>query len=463
MRRLVPPLLLLALALGVRLGYVAATPHYAPNHDDGDYVALSRSIARTGAYPTPTVWLASGRCPAALGPARGLCPAAPGAPGARPTLRPTAYRPPGYPYALAGAEKVGGLLGVGPVAAARVFQALLGTLVAALVGLLARRLWNRRVAMLALAIAAVEIPLVLLSGTLLSESLFVALELGALVAALDGSRGPRTRRRLLLLVLAGVLTGLAALTRTNGLVLLAPVALLAWQRSRDSIRGLAPLIVVVAALASVGVWTARNAAVLGNFVPVSTETGGTLVGTYNPTSRADHRTPANWLVLSAIPLYASLAREQTALSETAIDARLRGDALGFVRAHPGYVATVWWWNTLRLLDLTGSRRVRFGASTVDVSGSAAVAGSLLFHILALLALAGVLLPAARRVPGAIWLAPGLLWMGTVLVTSETPRFRAGIEPFAIMLAALALESARAAAAGRGMRPRFGRQAVRTTH
>lgn len=462
MRRLCPLLLLLALALGVRLGYVAATPHYVPSHDDGDYLALSRSIARTGAYPTPTVWLALGRCPAAVGTARGLCPAPPGAPGARRTPRPTAYRPPAYPYALAAAEKVGGLLGVGSLATARIFQALLGTLVVALVGLLARRLWDRRVATLVLAIAAFEVPLVLLSGTLLSESLFVALELGALVAVLSRSRGPRPHR-LLLLVLAGMLTGLAALTRTNGLILLAPVALLAWQRSRDSPRLVAPVIAVVAALVTVGVWTARNAEVLGSFVPVSTETGGTLVGTYSPTSRADPRTPANWHVLSDIPLYASLAREQTALSETAIDSRLRGDSLRFARAHPGYVATVWWWNTLRLLDLTGSRRVRFGASTVDVPGGAAVAGALLFHALALLALVGVLLPAARRVPWAIWLVPGLLWIGTALVTSETPRFRAGLEPFVIMLAALALEAVRAVPAARGVRSRWGRQAVRTTH
>ncbi|GAC1316416.1 MAG: hypothetical protein NVSMB25_02100 [Thermoleophilaceae bacterium] len=432
------PLLLVVLALLLRLGFVISTPHFATHHDDRDYLGIALTVSHTGLYPARTVWLAPGHCPAATGRSRALCATTPGARGAWLRPRPTAYRPPGYPYALALAEKLGQLLGAGPIAVARVFQALLGTLIVALIGLLAWRIWGRRIALIAMTLAAVEVPLILLSGTITSESLFVALELGALVAVLSGASGGQRRRWLLI---AGVLTGLAALTRANGLVLLVPVAVLAWQRSRNSHRLIASVAVGAAALACVGVWTVRNAEVLGKFVPISTESGGTLVGTYNATSRADRSTPANWLVLQAIPRYAALAREQLTLSETALDSRLRSDALQFAAAHPAYVPAVVWWNTVRLLELAGSRRVRFGAATVDLPGDAAVAGAICFHVLAVLALIGALLPAARRSPRAIWLAPILLFASTVVVTSETPRFRAGLEPFVVILAALAVDRA----------------------
>jgi len=433
---------IVALALALRLGEVAATPRYEPRNDDRDYLAHAAAIARSGVYPRPKVWIRRMGCPPVPGFPGAPCVAPAHAPGAELVARPTAYRPPAYPYLLAGVQIVGGWLGLGALSAARIFQALLGALLVGLIGLLARRVWSRRVALIALALAAVDLPLILVSGTLISETLFVALALGALCAALvHRARGSGRGRRWLLL--AGVLTGLAALTRTNGLVLLVPVALLARApgqplRSREWLGSAAVLLACV--LLTVAPWTVRNAALLGRFVPVSTETGGTLVGTYNPTSHAERRPPANWRVLSAIPRYRVLNAEQRALPEVAVDDHLRADALRFAAEHPAYVPKVLGWNTLRLLDLTGSGRVRFGAATIGVPGGAAVVGSYLFHILLALALAGALLPAARRSPGALWLAPLLIYLSAAIVTSETPRFRAGLEPFVVLLAALAVEA-----------------------
>ncbi len=423
---------LVALALALRLGDVAATPRYEPRNDDRDYLAHAAAIARSGVYPRPEVWIRRTGCPPVPGFPGAPCVAPAHAPGAELVARPTAYRPPAYPYLLAGVQTVGGWLGLGAVIAGRIFQAMLGTLLVALIGLLARRVGGRRVALIALGLAAIDLPLILVGGTLISETLFVTLALGALCAALV-HRERRGGWRWL--VLAGVLTGLAALTRTNGLVLLLPVALLA-----RSPRWLASTAVLVGcALLTVAPWTVRNAVLLGHFVPVSTETGGTLVGTYNPTSYAERRPPANWLVLSAIPRYSVLNAEQRALPEVAVDGRLRADALSFAAEHPAYVPEVLGWNTLRLLDLTGARRVRFGAATIGVPGGAAVVGSHLFHILLALALVGALLPAARRAPRALWLAPLLIYLSAAIVTSETPRFRAGLEPFFVLLAAVALE------------------------
>ncbi len=434
---------LLVLALALRLGEVAATPHYAPRNDDRDYVAHAAAIARSGVFPRPQAWIRRAGCPAIPGFPGAPCVAADHAPGAELVARPTAYRPPAYPYVLAGVQIVGGWLGLEAVSAARLFQALLGALLAGLAGLLGARIWGRRVGLIALALAAVDLPLILVSGTLISETFFVVLVLGSLCAALEHRSGAGGRRWL---VLAGALAGLAALTRTNGLVLLLPVVLLAWRagaaaggRSRRRPRLASAAVVLGCALLVVAPWTVRNAVLLGHFVPVSTETGGTLVGTYNPTSRAERRPPANWLVLSAIPRYSVLNAEQRALPEVAVDDHLRADALRFAAQHPGYVPEVLGWNTLRLLDLTGAKRVRFGAATIGVPGGAALLGAHLFHVLLALALIGALLPAARRAPRALWLAPLLIYLSAAIVTSETPRFRAGLEPFVVLLAALALD------------------------
>lgn len=435
---------LLVLALALRLGEVAATPHYAPRNDDRDYVAHAAAIARSGVFPRPQAWIRRAGCPAIPGFPGAPCVAADHAPGAELVARPTAYRPPAYPYVLAGVQIVGGWLGLEAVSAARLAQALLGALLAGLVGLLGARIWGRRVGLIALALAAVDLPLILVSGTLISETLFVVLVLGSLCAALEHRRRASGSGRRWL-ALAGALAGLAALTRTNGLVLLLPVVLLAWPPggeaggARRRPRLASAAVVLACALLVVAPWTVRNAVLLGHFVPVSTETGGTLVGTYNPTSRAERRPPANWLVLSAIPLYSVLNAEQRALPEVAVDDGLRADALRFAAQHPGYVPEVLGWNTLRLLDLTGAKRVRFGAATIGVPGGAALLGAHLFHVLLALALIGALLPAARRAPRALWLAPALIYLSAAIVTSETPRFRAGLEPFVVLLAALALD------------------------
>ncbi len=433
---------LLVLALALRLGEVAATPHYAPRNDDRDYVAHAAAIARSGVFPRPQAWIRRAGCPAIPGFPGAPCVAADHAPGAELVARPTAYRPPAYPYVLAGVQIVGGWLGLEAVSAARLAQALLGALLAGLVGLLGARIWGRRIGLIALTLAAVDLPLILVSGTLISETLFVVLVLGSLCAALEHRSGAGGRRWL---VLAGALAGLAALTRTNGLVLLLPVALLAWPPggeaggARRRPRLASAAVVLACALLVVAPWTVRNAVLLGHFVPVSTETGGTLVGTYNPTSRAERRPPANWLVLSAIPRYSVLNAEQRALPEVAVDNHLRADALGFATEHPGYFPEVLGWNTLRLLDLTGAKRVRFGAATIGVPGGAALLGAHLFHVLLALALIGALVPAARRAPRALWLAPLLIYLSAAIVTSETPRFRAGLEPFFVLLAALAFD------------------------
>src|SRR3954452_11760120 len=122
-RTSVPVLAILLLALGVRIAIVVATPHLPVAADPADYVRHAQSIASGHGYP-PTV--AAGRGGAAL-------------------------RAPGFPSLLGAVWAVTG----GDETAARVAQALVGTVLVALTGALAFVLLGRRAGLFALALAAV--------------------------------------------------------------------------------------------------------------------------------------------------------------------------------------------------------------------------------------------------------------------------------------------------------------------
>jgi len=113
---------ILVLALVLRLGYVAVTPDYRIVHDARDYDVHARSIA-------------SGHGFALLGPG--------------PT-RKTAFRPPAYPVLLAGVYSLGGHKWKdthGRILPGRIANALVGTAVVALIGVLCMQLFDRRVAL----------------------------------------------------------------------------------------------------------------------------------------------------------------------------------------------------------------------------------------------------------------------------------------------------------------------------
>jgi len=397
---------LVLLALVLRVAFVLATPNYAPRHDDRDYDRIAGSVARGNGYPSDH-----------LEPV-----------GERPIVTPAAYRPPGWPYALGGIYAVFGR----DVTAARIVLAVLGAGVVALIGLIALQLWGRRASLWATGLAALYVPFGLLGSSLLSETLFVLFELAALAAALAQRRRASGWRWA---VLAGLFVGLASLTRFNGPLLLLPVALLVWtgrprRRPATLVR---PLAAVAVAVAVVAPWTIRNAVEIGAFIPVSTEAGGTLAGTYNRLSRGDPRDSGAWTLVRRTE-YRYLIRR--AHSGAELDRNLRKKAIDFVLRHPGYVAQVGWFNVRQLLHLAGTHRWTLGARTIDVSSGWGVVASIAFWIVLGLALAGALARAARRAPPALWVAPALLLVSAIFVIGEAPRFRAPVDPFVLLLAGL---------------------------
>jgi 4-amino-4-deoxy-L-arabinose transferase-like glycosyltransferase len=403
--------LLVAGAFGVRLAYVEATPGYTLRHDARDYDVHARSIAEGHGFSKT---LAHGR--------------------------PTAFRPPGYPYFLGGVYRVFGVERASNprrLHVARVAQAFVGTAVVALVGVLAAQLWGWGLGLVALALSAVYVPLITVGGAVMSEPLFDAFMLAALVAALAHRR---SRHRYRWAVLAGAVGGLAILTRANALILLLPLVWAVWDvrpaRSRAALGP--PLALVAVALVTVTPWTIRNAVELHAFVPVSTQLGSALAGTYNDAVRADTQNPAAWQGLRHIPDYASLYGRVAVTPEPVLEAQLRHAAVRYIAHHPLFVAKVGWWNTRRMLELAGRRRSRATAATMTIDHKWADRGIVCFWIVTGLALAGAATRRARRAPPFVWAVPVLMFLSVVFLVVETPRYRTPIDPFLVLLAAAAL-------------------------
>ena len=383
-RRLAVGILLAALA--IRVAWVLATPDYQLVHDALDYDNHAASIAAGDGFAT------------SYG-------------------RPTAFRPPAYPIFLAGVYVF-----TGPdLVAARIANAFVGTGIVALIGVLAFQLWGRRESLVAMALGAVYVPLILVGQSVMSEPLFALCMLASIAAALKRWA-----------LLAGVLMGLAILGRPNAIILLAPVAIAVWRGPRPAV------VLVVAAALTVVPWTIRNAIVLDHFVPVSTQLGSALAGTYNSNAREDKENPASWRSLKRVDDYQPIFSRVRETNEAVLESQLRDAALEFVKAHPAYVLKVAFWTSRRMLDLAGMDWSIHTGSTISAGRQASITGVVCFWIFAVLAVIGAFTQRARAAPLWFWAVPLLMYLGVVFLVVETPRYRTAIDPFIVLLAALAL-------------------------
>lgn len=395
---------LLILALAIRIASAVDHRDSVPQLDAADYTSIAMSIANGDGYPPSE---------AAGGGGAG------------------AIWPPGYPAFLAAVFEVSGE----GLLAARLVQALLGTLTVALIGVLAGILFGRLAGIAAVGIAAVYPEFVLTDSAILSETLFVPLTLGAAIAACLYRRSVQGWRWA---AVAGGLTGLAILTRQNAFLLLVPLILLMWQSERDTRQRVVGAVLVVAISALVVLpWTIRNAVEFGTFVPVSTQSGIVLAGTYNEQSRTDSEFPGAWRPPNSVPDYAPLFRDET-LDEAELDAELRARALDFLADHPVYPLSVGWHNMARLLHLGGDEFEAFQAADRNLTAKEADIGRFSFYVLALMAFGGAITPIARRAPWPIWLIP--VSFAAVSLAQGMVRYRVPMDPYFVLLAACLVAS-----------------------
>ena len=314
---------ILTVAFGVRAAAVLATRDYQPLTDALNFHHIAASVSDGNGFGESMV-------PPAVGP--------------------TAYRAPLYPIVLAGIYEVLGIA----TTKARLVQALIGAGTVGLVGVVAVQLWDRRVALIAMAIAAVYPPLVIIPTSLQWEVVFVPLLLAVVAAALAYRRAPSLRSA----AAVGGLIGLLTLSRETGAAMLLPAGLLmtvaAGVRGRRALAALAAA--GLTAVAVVVPWTLRNAAQLDAFVPVSTSGGYTLAGMYSDAAAHRRGSPGQWTLPSDDPRLLRVLQADSHLTEVEMDSRLRREALDYLGDHPSYLGTLAYWNTIRMFDLRGPPR-----------------------------------------------------------------------------------------------------------
>lgn len=183
---------------------------------------------------------------------------------------PTAFWPPGYPFALAGLFKVFGV----SVTSAKVMNAVFGALTIPFIYALGSRIFGRGPGLFAAATFAFLPSAISGLPILFPEPIFTLFFVAALWVLVTF---PTTSANgWLPLVTFGVLVALATLTRGQGIVLV-PIALLYWLASagwRPAIRPTAVTLLVAASV--IAPWTVRNALEMHAFIPISTNSGAVL-------------------------------------------------------------------------------------------------------------------------------------------------------------------------------------------
>ncbi|MGC8782911.1 MAG: ArnT family glycosyltransferase [Armatimonadota bacterium] len=221
-------------------------------------------------------------------------------------LRPTAYRPPGYPLWLALLQRLGG-----GVQAARILNYILLAGTVLLLFALLRHVHSERAGAIAALLVCVYPVLFYTAGTLYPQTLIGFLLVAWVYLLFVNLNLPRA-------ALAGILMGWLVLTAPTMLFVLAAAVPWLWKRPS----GVWLLLTIfLCAGACVGVWTVRNYLAFGAFIPFSTNSGINLLLGNSPKATA-------WSgVNTDISAYAERAR---GLSEWQRDAFYRREAVRFI-------------------------------------------------------------------------------------------------------------------------------------
>ena len=298
--RIVSGLVLLGLAL--RLAFALAYWQAQPlTHDEREYLALGRSVARGDGF---------------------IYPADEPAPGTGQRFG----RAPMYPLFLAALHVTG------PVDHAprrvQIAQACLGAagvwLIAAIAGLAA----GARAAVIAAAIAAVYPPLVAMPAYAFSETLFSTLAVAAALL-LQAGNGPRSSpKHGAASLFGGVVTAAATLTRPM-MLLFAPLAA-AWIVRRSGVARAAIFCAVI--VVCILPWTIRNHRVYGRWIVIASEGGVTFWTGNHPLARGEGDLAANPELKRAEVAFRAA---HPGLSPEALEPLYYRDALTWIRANPG--------------------------------------------------------------------------------------------------------------------------------
>jgi 4-amino-4-deoxy-L-arabinose transferase-like glycosyltransferase len=244
---------------------------------------------------------------------------------------PTAYRAPGTSTFWAGLYRIFGHR----YDALRIAQCVLGTLTILLIYAIGRYCFDETVALLAAAIYALWPTALLYSTELGSEPLYTFFFCWFIYASLKFAERPAWLNA----VTAGLLLGLAMMTRSNAvLMVISVIPWVFWQfrkMPRLIVQGLAIPFIATATLIP---WTVRNYEVFHAFIPFETGGGDVALGSYNRIVANDPLYHGYWVyATSELPEY---REEITASNNEVIRDRVELQlALQWFRNHP----EKWWY------------------------------------------------------------------------------------------------------------------------
>lgn len=337
-------------------------------------------------------------------------------------------RAPGYPVFLATVLSLRD-----DVRAVRIAQSLAAAIGVLLIAALANLAAGRGAARLAAYMAALYPPLIWMPAYILSETLYSMLILAAgwiLWKALELPKGSASRRGAVGFFLAGMITGLAALTRPVAMPFLALALLFLVVRRAPA----AALAVLLGAVLVVAPWTAYKSTESGRFILIASEGGITLWTGNNPRAIGEGDMAAN-------PAIKELNREIRArhsdLGPDQLEQVYNREALRFIVGHP----LQWSWLVAKKLFYTW---VPIGPSYILHSTRFLVATVPAYLVVLPFGLLGWGLLARRRRPRPVVL---YLLVGSVLATNlvffPQERFRVPVlDPMLLIGAAVWLDSGR---------------------
>lgn len=340
---------------------------------------------------------------------------------------PSASHPPLFSLLTAFAD----LVGLGSVNQTRVVCCLVGGAGIVMLGLLGRKVGGARVGIIAAAIAALY-PLWIVSDDLvMSEVLYLPLVAGLLLLAYRLWEQPTPARAAAL----GVVGGLAALTRSEGLLLLVlVVGVVAALRHGLELRRRALLFgtALLVALATLAPWVVYNASRFDDVVALSTNDGATLADTNCPATYAGPSIGL-WVFGCHAPIH-------EAGDESVRSTQLRDLGLRYARDHAGRVPIV---VAARVARVWGIFRP-FGTLDADAFGKWAPRTSKImvvaYWLVAALGVAGFVVLRRRRVPISPFVAALVAVTATAAITYGIARFRVPGDATFVVLAAVSLDA-----------------------
>jgi dolichyl-phosphate-mannose-protein mannosyltransferase len=350
---------------------------------------------------------------------------------------PTAFHLPLFPFLLA----AGSELGATSYTAHQAIGWALGAGTVVVLGIVGRRLGGDRLGLITALAAALYLPLAINDSLLMSESLYGLLIAVVLLLALRLCEEPSGRRAAML----GLALGLAALTRSEALLLVVLLAPLVWSAGGRRLRNAGLVCAGVALI--VLPWCVRNSIVFDRPVGPTTGYGSILAGA-NIDSTYHGRLLGAWDPLGP---YRTRAGRTLVRNEAVQSRRWRADARRYVGDHLGRVPVVVAarvGRTWSLYPLAPAEKARFAANYYTHLEAVEYLALVAFVLAVCLAVAGG--RAMRRAQGPLWLfvAPMVLVTAVSAVGYGDVRFRQAADVSIVVLAGLGLQAVLARARGR---------------